>query len=382
MVFLILLLVPLPIAVFGFIVLKGVTWKEVLAQVVVQALLAVSVAAIVSCQNESDIEVWNGSVASKKQTWVSCSHSYSCNCRQECSGSGKDQRCSQKCDTCYEHSNDWDWDVYTTNREVVTIARVDRQGAFTPPRWTAVVIGEPTAVEHSYRNYIKAAPDTLFRHQGLKAKYQGRLPAYPGRVYDYYRLDRVVTVGVSLPDAAEWSAELTQINAELGRARQANMIIVLVRNMPGEYYYALEEAWIGGKKNDVVLVVSVDDAMKPQWAEVMAWTTRSIFKVKLRDDIMDEPVLDRKAAMAALRTNVSTYFQRKPMKEFEYLRASATPSTTQWVVTLLISVITAIGLTWYFHVYDPFGPGGFRFNRLPWARRAPSWRRQPWEEGY
>jgi hypothetical protein len=354
MVFAVLLAIPLLFAIGAFILSKGITWKEFLAQVAAQVVVAAVSALIVSCGNTSDTEIWNGVVTKKEKSWVPCSHSYSCHCHEVCSGSGKNKSCSEHCDTCYEHSNDWDWDVYTSNGEGITIDRIDRRGSDTPPRWTAVKIGEPTALEHSYTNYIKAAPDTLFRHQGLVERYKDKIPKYPGEVYDYYRLDRLVTVGFGVVDPTEWNADIADVNAELGKPRQANIIVVLVRGLPQDYFYALEEAWLGGKKNDIALVIGVDSEMKPQWTSVMAWTTAEIFKVRLRDDIMDDPMVTRESVMKALRTNVATYYVRKPMKDFEYLKASITPTTTQWVISIVIGLLVCGGLTFMFATEDVF----------------------------
>ncbi len=357
--FLIVLLVPLLVAGVAYIFLDGITLKELGVIGAACLFVAGASACIVSFSNTADTEVWNGAVTSKEQVYVSCSHSYSCHCKQvkHCSGSGKNRSCSysEECDTCYRHTNDWDWDVHTTLGETISINRIDSRGSYEPPRFTAVKIGEPTSSTHTYTNYVKASPGTLFRHQGLSEKYGTTIPTYPQNVYDYYRLNRLVTVGMSLPDASDWNADLSRINAELGHAKQANMIVVLVHNKPDDWYYALEETWIGGKKNDTILVISVDDQMKPQWASVMAWSTNELFKVKLRDDIMDEPVIDRKAVITALETNVSKYFVRKHMKDFEYLNSQITPSTTEWIVTLIIMLIVSIGLTIYMQINDVFG---------------------------
>jgi hypothetical protein len=225
-----------------------------------------------------------------------------------------------------------------------------------PPRWTITKIGEPTAVTHSFENYIKAAPGTLFRHQGQVAKYAGTIPAYPQHIYDYWRVNRLVTVGVpTLEPAADWNMALMEANADLGRKKQVNMIIVLVKDKPDDWYYALEETWIGGKKNDVVLVVSVDNDMKPQWATVMAWTTNELFKVKLRDDVMNDPVITKDAVMKDLTSNVDQYYVRKPMSDFQYLQSELTPSKTEWIVTLIIALLVGGGLTAFFQVNDAFG---------------------------
>lgn len=364
--FFILLVVPLLVAVAAFIFLDGITWKEFLAQVGAQAVVAGISVAICYHSNTGDTEVWNGRVASKRSDHVSCSHSYECHCRMETTttGSGKNKTTTttRKCDTCYEHSYDIDWTVRTTNGESIGIHRVDRQGLVEPSRWTDTVIGEPTSVPHSYTSYIKGSPDTLFRHQGQREKYKETVPVYPGQVYDYYRLNHFVNAGASVSDGKEWSGTLADLNADLGSAKQANILVVLTKQ-PRDWFYALEETWLGGKKNDIVLVVGTKEDMTPDWVEVMAWTTDQTFKVKLRDDVLDEGPITPKATMDALRRNITAYHKRKPMKDFEYLKASIVPSTTHLVVALIIGLIVAIGLTWLFQVHDVFGDEGGRVWR-------------------
>lgn len=355
--FLIVFLVPLAVAGFAFVVLDGISLKELACVAGACLVVAASSAGVVSCANTHDVEVWNGVVTGKQQVIVSCSHSYRCRCHQECSGSGKNKSCSEVCDTCYEHLRDYDWDVYTSNQETITIERIDRQGVHEPPRFTRVKMGEPTSRTHSYKNYIKGSPDSLFRHQGLKEKFANEMPSYPGEVYDYYRLDRFVAVGFDVPERNKWNWELMRVNAELGARKQVNMIVVLVKDRPHDWYYALEETWIGGKKNDAVLVVSVDNSMKPQWAEVMAWTSNEAFKVKLRDDIMDDQVITRDSVMTALANNVSKHYVRKPMKEYEYLNSAIKPSGLEWGITLFIALLIAGVLTWLFQVHNPFVSG-------------------------
>jgi hypothetical protein len=352
--FSVVLIVPLLFVLLAFFLSKKIVWQELLLIIGAQAIVAAAAAGICYSSNISDTETWNGSVTRKRQVEVSCSHSYSCNCRESCSGSGKNQSCSTVCDTCYEHTNDWDWRVWFSTGSEVNVERVDRRGSDMPDRYNRVVIGEPIAETRSYDNYVKASPDSLFRHQGLAQKYAASLPAYPGHVYDYYRLDRIVQVGTQVPDLPQWNLDLARLNAELGAPRQVNVIVVLVQHQPDDWYDALEEKWIGGKKNDVVLVVSLDRERKPEWARVMAWTVNPIFKVKLRDQIMAAPILERWTVMEALRSTIVAYHHRKPMADFQYLAASITPTGTEWTVTLLLGFLVAAGLTWLFQVNDFF----------------------------
>jgi hypothetical protein len=363
MIFLTLLIAPLFIAGISFVFVKGITWKEFLLQLGASVLVAAMSALIVGYSATADTEILNGSVTAKEQKRVSCSHSYRCNCRmvQHCTGSGKNRTCSysEECDTCYEHAYDWDWDVYTT-LGTYTIDRIDRRGSGEPPRWTTVQMGEPVSRSHGYTNYIKASPDTLFRHHGLTKQYASSLPKHP-EVFDYYRMNRLVTAGIDLPAANAWNDALAKVSADIGKPKQANPLVVIVKNQPHEYFGALEQAWLGGKKNEVVLVVSVDDALTPQWTDVMAWSEDGMLRVKLRDAVMELPRLAPNEVAEAMRSNVTAHYRRKPMASFAYLESAIVPTTTEWIVSLLIGALVAIGLSWLFHKHDVFDEEGRLF---------------------
>lgn len=365
-------LIPMAVAAFAFFMSREITWRELLLQSGVQLLIAVVSAAVVYHANTHDDEVWTGVVTTKQRERVSCSHSYPCNCRQVCTSDSKgNQSCSTVCDTCYEHSYDYNWVVYFSTGDEVDIDRVDRQGVREPPRFSAVKLGEPAAIEHGYTNYIKAAPDTLFRRQGLVDKYASSLPAYPGRVYDYYKIDRFVSVNMNVTNRSEWNHALMELNADVGNKRQADVAVVLARNVPREWFFALEEKWLGGKKNDVVVVVSVNDAGVINWVETMAWVTDPIFKVRLRDDLMSPGanVLDPKFTLPIVRKHVMESYHRKPMADYEYLKSNIRPSTTEWLLALIFGIAVAAGISYIMHREDVFGEEGGYFGRRK-RRRA------------
>jgi len=355
-----LLSVPVLVAVGAFVLLDGISWKEFLLQLGAACIVAGTCSAIASCANTSDVEIWNGRVTSKSSEHVSCSHSYQCNCRERCSGSGKDRSCSTVCDTCYEHAYDVDWTVRLSTGDSIDIDRVDSQGILEPPRHAAAKVGEPAAAAHHYANYVKASPDSLFRHQGIAERYAAKIPPYPGKVFDYYRVNRVVTVGYELSDKAAWERDLSELNADLGSKKQVNVALVVTAGLPTEFFYGLEQAWVGGKKNDLIVVIGSKDAGTIDWVDVMAWATDPIVKVRLRDDLLSVGVLEREKVVAAIRDDVARYYQRKPMADFKYLTASITPTTTEWIVSMLIELVIAVGLVWVCKTNDVFGDEGGR----------------------
>lgn len=366
MVFLALLIVPVIIGIITYFILHTITWQEFLLGIGIQIIIAGISVAIIYNMNTSDTEVWGGVVASKTKDKVSCEHSYDCNCRDEesCSGSGKNRSCTSTrvCDTCYEHSYDYSWRVHTSNGELVTINRVNRQGTITPPRWAMIKLDEPTSIEHTYENFIKAAPGSLFKREGFK---NIPTPPYP-KVHDYYRMNRLIgTVPVKNPQA--WNAQLEDINGHIAKKKQANLLIVTT-NRNKDFYFALQQAWLGGKKNDIVLVIGLD-GLDIKWADVLAWSQTKDINVQLRDDIMDLGVMDREKVLEIFKNDTLRYYKRKPMHDFEYLKSSITPTTTQWVVSMIIGTIVSIGLAILFHFKDIFGVEGHnsyyrRFRRF------------------
>jgi hypothetical protein len=348
MAFLFLLIIPALIALGFFLFTSNrFSWQEFLCHVLVQCAVAGASVALIYSANIGDTEILNGTVIKKQRKQVSCSHSYSCNCYESCSGSGSSTSCTQICSTCYEHSYDVDWKVLTDLGVSVNIDRIDRQGLREPPRFTSVVIGEPFSQSHSFNNYIKGAPDTLFRYQGLVEKYKDKIPLQKLNIYDYYKLDRLNVVGGEIQNTKEWNTQLSEMNRDLGKKKQVNIGTVIVFNEPHEYFYALEQSWLGGKKNDAIPVVGVDKDLNIQWVDVIGWVTDPIFKIRLRDDIMDIKVLDKNKILKALANNVDNYYHRKSMKDFEYLKSSITPSTTQFVIALIIGILCSIGVGFF-----------------------------------
>ena len=313
-----------------------------------------------------DVEIWNGQVTGKERERVSCSHSYSCNCRTVYSGSGKDRTSHEECDTCYEHSNDYDWNVMT-NVGDLKIDRVDRQGKTEPERWTKVTVGEPASQAHFFTNYIKAAPDSIFHFSDelIAEKFNGKIPDYPKEVYDYYRFNHVLTVGVPVPDLDKWNNDVANILKKLGPSKQANVIILFVNTNDPNYEYALRSKWLGGKKNDIVVILGVTQYPAIDWARVMTWSDKEIFKVVLRDRLTEIKEVNRQEVLTAVDEVTTRSFKRKEMKDFEYLADEIDPP--MWVIILAIGVIVLLGA--YFStsyqfenfVFRNFGRVGRRF---------------------
>lgn len=317
------------------------SFQELALNILLASALAGGVWAAGRYSQMRDIEIINGAVTSKYRATVSCSHSYSCNCSTDSKG-------NQSCSTCHEHFNDYDWVLRTSaNNENLTISRTDRQGAMEPWRYTRANVGDPVAVEHAHVNYVKAASSSLFHDKGATLTPLA-LPAYPNSVYDYHYVKRALSAGVAVPDLEQWNTDLAMTLRELGPQKQVNFVVVFANTDSPAYAQALEHAWLGGKKNDVVVVLGTPKYPTISWVRVLSWTDRQDFKVALRDHLLDLKTVDRDKVMAFLKADTQAAFVRKNMEDFAYLKYEIDPPLWVSILAFLLSSMSSVGLSYYF----------------------------------
>ena len=305
-----------------------------------------------------DVEIWNGQITGKDRIHDSYVRSYPCNCRQTCNGSGQNQSCTTTCDTCYEDHYTVDWKAYS-NVGNFTIKSLDStsQSVYLsrdPAFYTGIRVGEACATKHSYTNYIKAVPESLIRPASaeLKERFQHMIPNYPSNLYDLWKVDRVIPVGgIRIPDLFIWNEKLSVMLKTLGPKKQANVVVVMAKTSDPNYAYALQDAWLNGKKNDVVVVIGAPDfPNKAAWVSVLALTKNELFKIKLRDDLMELDELQVDQVLGVIFKNTMELHERKPMSDFKYLDAEIDPP--DWVLWLMVLlVVGSYGGFWvYLHL--------------------------------
>src|SRR5271166_1902059 len=346
--FLLLMLFPLIIALVTLFAFKGkVLLWEFAAQVGVVALFVAVAIGIAYESRTTDTEVWNGQVTQKKRNEVSCRHSYSCNCHEVCSGSGSNRSCSEHCDTCYEHRYDVDWDVYASTGESTSIDTIDRQGLDMPPRWGKAYLGEPWESEHNFTNYILANPESvLLGTKGDMVRFGKLIPKYPDNIYDYYYNNPVINMGVPNVQLDTWNWLIRDINKTLGPKKQVHIIVILVPTNDRSYMLALKDAWVGGKKNDVDVVIGSSDGNKIDFADVMSWSTNKAMAVDLRDQLQAVGDLQKKDDLVnAINDVITAEFVRMHMKDMKFLMRSFQPSGTSMIVIFILATLISIGIS-------------------------------------
>jgi len=328
-----------------------------------------------------DTEILNGKVLSKTQRTETCPSGWNdwpdsfCteySTRQKrvypdrCTTDSQGHRtCHPRYKTQYKYHYPWERKWYVTDSFTThTISRVDKQGANEPPRWTKAYVGEPASSSHTFTNYVKAAPDSLFNNTvGYKAKIVA--PVYP-IVFDYYRTKHALALqfkDVNKQNLLEaYNLEIGNILRDAGAIYQVNATVILTNNPDSTIRHDIERAWVGGKKNDVVIFLGYDPTnTKLVWADVMTWAknyNNELFQVELRNKLISlspeqtNPVDISKIVMEQIKSN----YNRPKMEDFKYLESRIEPPV--WILWIVgfICFLCPIGLTIFFHKndVDPF----------------------------
>ena len=346
-----------------------ISWIELLLNIIVVLALTAGIYSIAKHNNISDVEVINGQITEKTFSTYTCTrnmpsagcrHSYSCNCRtvrytSTCYRNGKSYTCTKTkrvCDTCYRYP--WERDYYLqSDIGRFSVPRQDPQGATEPLRWVRTEIGEPASRHNSYTNWIKASADSLFKeHKGLLEQFKD-LPDYPNKIYDIYKIDRVILLGNINFNTEFLNKELSEILKILGPQKQANIIIVITDNPDDSIAYALRAKWDGFKKNDIVINIGVDESNVVQWTKVFSWSKNEMVNIVLEDEIykhFSKKPIESNYLILTIFHNVTQYFERRSMKEFEYLTQDAVMVPTYlWATLILLSIFGTIGLSYVFY---------------------------------
>jgi hypothetical protein len=138
----------------------------------------------------------------------------------------------------------------------------------------------------------------------------------------------------------------------IGNSKQVNVVVLFTDVDTPDYLYSVKTKWLGGKKNDVVVIIGTPNYPDIEWVRVLSWTDSEIFKVELQDSIYDLKRIDKPDEVVnIIKENVVSKFQRKHMKEFEYLKEEITVDT--WVyflaygLCLMLSVVFGVFIKYW-----------------------------------
>ena len=305
--------------------------------------------------NLSDKNYYNGSVKSATyyEAWTELVHyteSYSC-------GSYKHPKTCTRQKTRRDYHPEY-FQILTSLRENISISKRDYikckqefgdtfKSIFRPDK---VSFGDgnkyisypdkiiPTSVAHSYINYVAAANENVIhtkvpKSEVLRLIKEGKIRNYPTLyrgTYGETELTRIIDTTGKIKDYTNLLKELNKLSVKVGKSKQANPIIYITNEDRG-FKDALSQAWNMGKKNDIILILGVNDKEVIKWSDVICFTDNTDFIVNMQNDFIDKKV--NKKVIDILGKNIIKSYIRKPMKDFEYLKENI---TLEWYWQVLI----------------------------------------------
>jgi len=326
--------------------------------------------------NISDEEIWNGYVVMSEylEEWTEEITWY------ECVEEDDKGNCTREEKRTREEYHPPEWYIHTSNNEKLSIANTvyrnyvryfgnqskeilfhaDQISIGDGNRYYTTFKGKIkpiwTAKKHDFVNLLKGSNSIILR-KGQTQNFLNFLLPYPevhGGKYGNIEVDRILSAGVIVP--ADWSysvdAKLDENLAFIGKQKQVNVLVYLVSTQDQSFLHALEEHWVYGKKNDVVVIIGTNSFPKVSWVSIMAWTDIEEFKIELRNKILDmSDISDSKAFVNSIISQITKKpenggFLRKPMADYNYVISSIKLPIWASIFNILLIALLNYAVSW------------------------------------
>jgi hypothetical protein len=354
------LLAVVPLLVGGYFWYKSheVVWQEWLGGSAAGFLTAGIFHVLAITGMTGDVETWSGQIdtATFHPEWVeryTVTHHHS-------SGTGKNRRTWTTTETKYRtHHEHWTAETTVDDTHEITEAFfreiVNNFGGGTETRKvhkTGFHSGDPNVyvannrtgyvypvtTRRSWENRVKAAP-SLFSY----TKVPTNVAVHPWPSNPDWRVsERLVGTASVLFDKREFDL----MNSRLGPVKRVNVIMVGWTKEPAEISQYQEAAWIGGKKNDLVICFGGMTTSRPAtWSRVFGWTESELCKRNLAS-IMLRP-MDANLRLAEIEKEIERNYRLKDWSKFDYITIE--PPTWSYFVYIFVLAGSQVGLYVFFH---------------------------------
>lgn len=211
-----------------------------------------------------DVQYLHGKITDKSSQRVSCEHKY------ECGESCHTENGKKVCEPiyCNRHSYDIDWFLNTTVGKI-EIKRINDRGDKEPPTWTNAFINEAVTKEDQYLNPLLHDLNNSIYYYHTDKEFDD-LPDYP-KVHSVYKFNPVVDVSKSKYIYSTISDYIINWEKENSSNKKVNIIVVLTNETDIKYFDSLMNKWKSPKKNDIILVYSIDNENNINWLEATTY---------------------------------------------------------------------------------------------------------------
>lgn len=351
-------------------------WWELAIPLVISVILCGGAKVLAEYGATRDSELWGG--------WVLSSHYYedwneyiqrTCY-RTSCSGSGKNQVCTQIPYDCsyvayhpeywtIQDSNEVEHNVsQSTYNHLVELFGVKPQfidlGRYYYtndgdmyqvlwPRTSETVT--PVVTEHTYENRVQAAR-SVFSYVDIS-----REDARTSGLFDYPEVSLFNTpsvLGNCGENTQKANERLSYYNAILGREKELRIWLLCFQGGDIQKGHLQEAYWVGGNKNEVVVTVGTNEDGAVSWVYPFSWTDDKTPIYEIRDFIAGQGRFDSVAAVDFIGPILKDEFVRKHFADFSYLTVD--PPLWSIIATYVVMLLVNGGLG-YFVVMNEFHEG-------------------------
>jgi len=211
----------------------------------------------------------------------------------------------------------------------------------------------PAISSKFFRNYIKASP-SLFSFSQVPTN----INIYPYPENNSFLVsERLIGTAQNLINARKFD----EINARLGPKKLVNVILVGFNEKNQDLGQYQQAAWVGGKKNDLVLCFGgANRSHGATWAYVFGWTEKEIVKKNLETILLESPMNEE--ILPKIEQEIVRNYQIKDWSKFSYI--SVEPPTWMYIVYFVVMIGTQAGLYIHFHnnEYSKDGISYFKSN--------------------
>jgi hypothetical protein len=262
----------------------------------------------------------------------------------------------------WEGRRRWHDDTYSLESNISTSYSTDNADFYKKARsWDGAhpTPGRRTTGEHNSKMIGGDPNDYLIRNTGYVwpvtklVTFENRIKATP-TVFSYAKVPEGMKVFGYPANGNPFSSDrlvgsaavidlfqFDQMNARLGPTKKVNVILVGMGDrdsMSGQWQ---EAAWIGGKKNDVVICWGGVNT-KPTWVRAFGWTESKLCLRNLETIVLENGVTV--ATLPAIEKEIKLNYVIKDWHKFDYIRV---PAPMWSIVTYLCVALVCQALFWW-----------------------------------
>lgn len=110
------------------------------------------------------------------------------------------------------------------------------------------------------------------------------------------------------------------------------------------YAYAFRDKWLGGKKNDSVILIGSVDGHKIDWVDVVSWAKNKGYTINLKDSILHIGTLDKRDEIVkTIVIESKNDFVRMHMKDYKWLTRNFQPSSDAMITLFILATLVSLG---------------------------------------